>query len=212
MDRARWLCPVVISEPVRASPDCWYYCVSSLQSVPSTHFTQVPMSAPSLLVLETLNFRKPLTKPKPAYMLLHQSSRDLWRSSAHCLSDWPHRTWWPQASSEPLALPAAPLDHPVASCSFGKKISHLLPLLEASDSPSLSRLSVEDLLSLTKISGDLNESLDRSLSYRTHSGVCTYIDGSLFTPLERERFSCGDDPTLTPGLYRWGQQHSFSQV
>lgn len=111
-----------------------------------------------------------------------------------------------------MALPAAPLDHLVASCSCGKKISHLLLLLEASDSPSLSRLLVDDLLSLTKISGDPSESLDRSLPYPTHSGVCTCIDGSLFTPLERERFSYGDDPTLTPGLDRWDQQHSFSRV
>lgn len=40
--RTRWLCPVVISEPVHASPDCCYCCVSSLQNVPSTHFTQAP--------------------------------------------------------------------------------------------------------------------------------------------------------------------------
>ena len=75
--RTRWLCPVVISEPVHASPDCCYCCVSSLQSVPSTHFTQAPMSAPSLLVLETLNFRKPLMKQASLYATASEQQRSL---------------------------------------------------------------------------------------------------------------------------------------
>lgn len=42
----------------------------------------MPISAPSLLVLGMLNFRKPLMKPKPAYTLPRQSSRDLCSAEA----------------------------------------------------------------------------------------------------------------------------------
>lgn len=152
----------------------------------------MPISAPSLLVLGMLNFRKPLMKPKPAYTLPRQSSRDLCSAEAlhtaflidlivRCDHKPPVSPWLcSQSHLTTLLLPV-----PV-----GRRFHTFSLVWKPQTPPSLSRLSADDFLSLTKISGDPSEFLRICLSYPTHSGVCTYTDGSpSFSPHWRGRDS-----------------------